>query len=232
MKQFVRGEFSRPAAIWIRSNPYLFTNWTLKGQKNPQRSTERQLKKGPGEKKEKQTACLQKVNRGAARNSRKNRGSAKCRLEFPQGMSRNGTLSRADAIFFLGLPRKRIVSNKLGISHNGYSPALCWLRQPESNVDWHRPACIASPRHSSPQGKSTNCPARTPHGRRDSTLMESRRPILPGSSHSFAASFCVPHKNARPCCHERARERRVLSCSIGNSTCRRRCRRSPLRKAL
>ena len=164
MKQFVRGEFSRPAAIWIRSNPYLFTNWTLKGQKNPQRSTERQLKKGPGEKKEKQTACLQKVNRGAARNSRKNRGSAKCRLEFPQGMSRNGTLSRADAIFFLGLPRKRIVSNKLGISHNGYSPALCWLRQPESNVDWHRPACIASPRHSSPQGKSTNCPARTPTG--------------------------------------------------------------------
>jgi hypothetical protein len=142
MKQFVQGEFSRPAAIWNSLNPYLLTKWTLNGKKASRRFTELQLKKGRERKGKNKSRASKKVNRGAARNSRRNRGSAKCRLEFPQGMSRNGTPSRADAISFLGLPRKRIVSNKLGISHNGHSPALCWLRRPESNVDWHRPPAL------------------------------------------------------------------------------------------
>jgi hypothetical protein len=189
------------------------------------------LEKGWRRKGKNKSRASKKVNRIAVTNFGRSRGSTKCRLEFPQGMARNGTPSRADATSFLGLPRKRIVSSKLGISHNGHSPALCWLscivRGPEGNVDWLRPTCGVFPRHSSPPRYVHELSSQNPHGRRDSTLMESRCPILPGPSRSFAASFRVPHKNARPCCHERARARRFLSCSIGNSTCRRRSRCSP-----
>jgi len=149
------------------------------------------LEKGGERRGKNESRASKKVNQAAATESGRSRDSAKCRLEFPRGMSRYGTPSRADATSFLGLPRKRIVCSKLGISHNGHSPALCWLScivgRPEGNVDWHLLASVVSPRHSSPQ-ESPRIVQPEPPGRRDSTLMESRRPILPRPSRSLAAA--------------------------------------------
>jgi hypothetical protein len=160
------------------------------------------LEKGRDRRGKNKSRASKKVNRAAATNFGRSLDSAKCRLEFPQGMARNGTPSRTDATSFLGHSRKCIVCSKLGISHNGHSPALCWLscsvRRPEGNVDWLRPTCGVSPRHSSPPRYVHELSSQNPHGRRDSTLMESRRPILPGPSCTFPASLGVPHKNARP----------------------------------
>ena len=160
------------------------------------------MEKGWRRKGKNKSRASKKVNRAAARDFGRSRDSAKCRWEFPQGMSRNGTPSRTDATSFLGLPRKRIVSSKLGIPHNGHSPALCWLSstvgRPEGNVDWLRPTCGVFPRHSSPPRKVHELSSQNPHGRRESTLMESRRPFLPGPSCTFPAGLGVPHKNARP----------------------------------
>ena len=104
------------------------------------------MEKGWRRKGKNKSRASKKVNRAAARDFGKSRDSAKCRWEFPQGMSRNGTPSRADATLFLGLPRKRIVSSKLEIPYNGHFPALCWLSstvgRPEGSADWHRPPAL------------------------------------------------------------------------------------------
>ena len=51
----------------------------------------------------------------------------------------------------------------------------------------------------------------------------STAPDPPQTKHQLRSEFVRPRKqSARACCHERALERRFLSCSIGNSTCRRR----------
>jgi len=102
--------------------------------------------------------------------------------DFPRVMSRNGTPSRADSDSLRSHPAKHIACKELGFPHCGHSHAFYSLsstvRRPESFGGWHWPPALIPCRVSPPKGMSTNYPARTPYGRRDSILMETRRPIL------------------------------------------------------